>query len=451
MALDFGACCTVDFLERQLGSAGVRTRLRVATTPGLRDEPLSAILALRRFDHAAGPIVEWVQLPKDMQAVTAMLNAGLVDLAVLHSEEAMEVCCSNTALRACGSFSTLPRTWCLLVPRGTAQETLNIDNCRVAIPEGTGARLAFELVQEELDRGRDAGGVSSGSSDQEASTAEIVDKSCADLVEYDSLSFALRALRKKRDIDAVLWEITILEKAVLRDWCDVRHELVLPWPTHLFVASKETMFAKLCTVRYFMIALNTLLQDFVGELFNCGPESQASTYLNETHSLSAQEVCDWLEGQPKPWHSSSDIHESCIMGPLELISRLDLLPGVSGRRFSVHRFLAEGSNLIRKRSLSTEEPEEANIGSCREGAPCAPRVAHQINLLPSLPRLRSILESTGLGSEATSHARQLVGVDVRQRQAKEDGAKSRRCHSEAGTERRDSESSLREKLPVPAG
>jgi len=442
MALDLGACCTVDFCEGQLGSAGVRTRLRVATTLGLRDEPLSAILALRRFDNAAGPIVEWVQLPKDMHAVTAMLNAGLVDVAALYSEEAMEVCCSNTALRACGAFSTLPRRWCLLLPRGTAEEPLNIENCKVAIPEGTSARLAFELVREELEREGDAGGVLSGSSVQEASTA--------DLVEYDSLSFALRALRKKRDIDAVLWEITILEKAVLRDWCDVRHELILPWPTHLFVASKETLFAKLCTVRYFMIALNRLLQDFVGELFNCGPESQASTYLNETHSLCTQEVCDWLEGQNKPWHSSNDIDESCIMGPLELISRLDLLPGVSGRRFSVHRFLSEGSNLIRKRSLSTEETDEADIGNCQEGAPCTPQVTREINLLPSLPRLRSIFEGKGLGSETASNARQLVGVDVRQRQAKEDGAKTR-SHIEARTERGDSESSQQVKLPVPAG
>jgi len=438
MALNLGACCTVDFCEGQLGSAGVRTRLRVATTLGLRDEPLSAIMALRRFDSAAGPIVEWVQLPKDMHAVTAMLNAGLVDLAALYSEEAIEVCCSNTALRTCGMFSTLPRRWCLLVPRGTGEEPLNIDNCRLAIPEGTTARLAFQMVREELEREDILAESLSGSSVQGASTA--------DLVEYDSLSFALRALRKNKDIDAVLWEITILEQAALRDWCDVRHELIMPWPTHLFVASKETLFAKLCTVRFFMIALNTLLQDFAGELLHCGPESQASTYLNETHSLCTQEVHDWLEGQIKPWYSSNDIDESCVMGPLELIGKLDLLPGVSGRRFSLNRFLAEGSNLIRRRSLSTEEADEADVGNCREGAPCTPRVAREINLLPSLPRLRGLMDGKGLGSEASSSTvRQLVGVGVRQRQAKDDG------HSEAGTERGVRMGSQQSDLPVPAG
>jgi len=227
VVLDLGACCTPDFCEEQLGSAGVRTRLRVATTLGLRDEPLSAVLALRRFDaavgSAAGPIVEWVQLPKDMHAVTAMLSAGLVDLAALYSEEAMEVCCSNTGLRTCGMFSSLPRRWCLLVPRGTGEEPLNIHNCRVAIPETTTARLAFELIREELEKDRDAAGTGSGSSVPEAPVA--------DLVEYDSLSFALRALRRNRDIDAVVWEITILEKAALREWCDVRCEVILPWPT----------------------------------------------------------------------------------------------------------------------------------------------------------------------------------------------------------------------------
>jgi len=441
-ALDLGACCTADFCEGQLGSAGVRTRLRVATTLGLRDEPLSAILALRRFESAGGPIVEWVQLPKDMHAVTAMLSAGLVDLAALYSEEAMEVCCSNTSLRTCGMFFSLPRRWCLLVPRGTGEEPLKLDDCRVAIPEGTTARLAFELIWEELENDDDAAGTSSGSSVQEASTA--------DLVEYDSLSFALRALRRHRDIDAVLWEITILEKPALREWCDVRCEVVLPWPTHLFVASRETLFAKLCTVRYFMIACNSLLQDFTGELFNCGEESQASTYLNVTHSLCMQEVHDWLEGQREPWHSSSDIDESCVVGPLDLISRLDLLPGVSGRRFSVHRFLAEGSNLIHNRSLSIEEVDEANAGNCREGAPCTPRVAHETNLLPRLPRLRGILEGKGRGSEATSNARQLVGVGIRQRLTKEDGAQTQ-SHSEVGTERGDFEGRRRGMLPVPAG
>jgi len=199
-----------------------------------------------------------------------------------------------------------------------------------------------------------------------------------------------------------------------------------------------------------MIAFNALLQDFSGELFDCGPESQASTYLNVTHSLSMQEVHDWLEGQHKPWHSSSDIDESCIIGPLDLISRLDLLPGVSGRSFSVHRFLAEGSNLINKRSLSTQEVDEADAGHCREGAPCTPRVAREIKLLPRLPRLRGIFEGKGRGSEASSNARQLVGVDARRRLVKEDGAQTQN-HSEAGTERGDFEGSERGMLPVPAG
>merc|ERR1712008_12498 len=158
-----------------------------------------------------------------------------------------------------------------------------------------------------------------------------------------------------------------------------------------------------------------------------------------------------MGGQRKPWHSSSDIDESCIIGPLELISTLDLLPGVRGRRFSLNRFLAEGSNLIRKRGLSTDETDEADIGNCREGAPCAPRVADEINLLPSRPRLRGILEGMSLGSEATSsNVRQLVGVDVRQRQAKQDEAKTRGA-SEAGTERGHSQGRQVGKLPVPAG
>jgi len=199
-----------------------------------------------------------------------------------------------------------------------------------------------------------------------------------------------------------------------------------------------------------MIALNALLQDFSGELFNCGPESQAITYLNATHSLSIQEVHDWLEGQHKPWHSSSDIKESCILGPLDLISRLDLLPGVSGRSFSINRFLAEGSNLINKHSLSTGEVDEADPGYCREGAPCTPRVADETKLLPRIPRMRGILEGKGRGSEASSNARQLIGVAARWRLVKEDGAQTQ-SHSEVGTEGSHFEVSEWGMLPVPAG
>lgn len=402
--LNLNACCAADFCEGQ--PVGVRTRLRVATTSGLRDEPLSGILSLRRFSNMAGAFVEWVQLPRDMHAVAAMLSAGLVDLAALHSEDAVEVCCSNTSMRVCGMFAGLPRRWSLLRRHGCEKGRLHINNCRIGIPEGTTARLALELIQQELE-------TESTSPNSRVLTATR--SSSTDITEYASLSMALRALRRTKTIDAVLWEVTIMEKAALQEWCDIHHELILPWPTHLFVANRETLFAKLFTVRHFMIITNVLLHQFAGELLSCGPDSQAINYLRMTHSLEEQEVHDWLGGQCKPWYSSSDIDERCIIGPLELIRLLDLLPGVSKRSFHIHRFLAEGSNLTRQCLLSGEEVDEADVSNCLEGAVCTPRCSHELHFMP---RVQDPCRSNNSRYAGAANAPQLVGTDLQQRLAK---------------------------------
>jgi len=343
-AATLAKCCSLEFCESQLGSAGVRTRLRVGTTTGLRDEPLNAALSLKRYEQMPGASVEWVQLPRDINAVKAMLSAGLLDLAAVHSEDAIaQLFGGSSELRICGMFQSVPRRWCCVVPRTSPQESLKLNACTIAIPGGLASKLMVALLLERL-----------GCADANPAT-----------LEHDDLSAALRSLTRSStnaarfapssQVQAVLWEIGLLERSKLKEWCHILDEFPMPWPSHLLISTKETLFAKLCTIRYFMCFTNLLCQDFQVDSTGDSLEYLVATYCE----LRPNEARTWLRSGA--WTCTTDVDVAALEGPLELLKRLELLPPTSCLHPS--KRLARGVRLCRLRvaSQAAATPAEREI------------------------------------------------------------------------------------------
>mmetsp|Transcript_52212 Transcript_52212/g.162063 ORF Transcript_52212/g.162063 Transcript_52212/m.162063 type:complete len:441 (+) Transcript_52212:55-1377(+) len=340
-AASLRSCCSIDFCESQLGSAGVRTRLRVGSTTGLRDEPLNAALSQKRYEQMPGASVEWVQMPRDMNAVAAMLTAGLMDLAAIYSEDVVvQLATGNPGLRLCGMFQAVPRRWCCLVPPGFPKDALKtLKSVMIAIPSGgVGPKLMVTVLRERL--GFAAASVK-----------------CA---HYDDLNAAIRSLLKGGKVCAILWEISYLERSRAKAWCDIIDEFVMPWPTHLLVAHKETLFAKLCTIRYFMCFTNLFLQDFQTDT---GGESLE--YFRRSYpDLRVSEVQTWLDNAT--WSCGTDVEIAALEAPLELLMRVDMVP--SSLRFRPGRHLARGVRL-RNSAVPYCQAPLSTVAVCLAGAP----------------------------------------------------------------------------------
>mmetsp|Transcript_90327 Transcript_90327/g.286175 ORF Transcript_90327/g.286175 Transcript_90327/m.286175 type:complete len:455 (+) Transcript_90327:88-1452(+) len=345
-------CCSIDFCESQLGRADVRTRLRVGSTTGLRDEPLNAALSQKRYDQMPGAQVEWVQMPRDLNAVGAMLTAGLMDLAAVYSEDVVAQLTGGCPdLRICGTFQAVPRRWCCLVLPGVQKEHLTSQSsCMIGIPSGgMGPKMMLLLWRERLG---------------------FTGSTSITCTSFENLNAAIRTLLRGGKVRALLWEVSKLEQFMAQDWCDIIDEFITPWPSHLLVAHKETLFAKLCTIKYFMCFTNLFLQDFQTDI---GGESLE--YILKTYpDLRPAEVGPWLEAAT--WTCMTDVELASLEEPLELLIRLELRP--ANLRFSPTRHLARGVRIRNSSvrycqappvpSASSQMPsgEEENLTSLEE-------------------------------------------------------------------------------------
>mmetsp|Transcript_41276 Transcript_41276/g.119381 ORF Transcript_41276/g.119381 Transcript_41276/m.119381 type:complete len:462 (+) Transcript_41276:67-1452(+) len=356
-------CCSIDFCESQLGTAGVRTRLRVGTTIGLRDEPLNAALSQKRFEQMPGASVDWVQMPRDMNAVAAMLNGGLLDLAAIYSEDVMaQLSAGNPDLRICGMFQAVPRRWCCLVPPGYPKETLkSLPACLIAIPSsGVAAKLMVAVLRERLG----------------------LSKSSVKSVHYDELNAAMRSLVRGGRVNAILWEVSVMERCKAKDWCDIVDEFIMPWPSHLLVAHKETLFSKLCTIRYFMCFTNLFLQDF-----QMDATGEALEYFKSTYSdLPPQEVKAWMRNAT--WTCSTDVELAAVEGPLDVFVKLEMLP--PNARLRPARHLARG---VRFRN-SAMQYQRASLASTRVCMPAEPTAVED-----AYEEASSSVEDLGVGED----------------------------------------------------
>lgn len=232
-----------------------------------------------------------------------------------------------------------PRHWGLLQSKRSPPPPSGVR--QLAVPEGLGARLAAaELCGE-------AG---------EAARAPELRR--AELLELPCFAEALRALLAA-GVDAVLWELTPQERARL---CEVRGvelacDLALPWPSHLFIAARETLQTKLGTIRHFLRFSNALSKHIKSA--NAGA---ALEYFKKNYDLSADQAARWFRGSP--WEFSFDIDASAIMGPLVRLRKLQLVPNAH-ETVMAHR-LAPGVSVFTASSTAHMQDGRTTDGRCDE-------------------------------------------------------------------------------------
>lgn len=296
-----------------------KTRLRVGSVPGIRDEPVNAALKQKMYDQdSENVLVEWVQCPDCLEAMGAMLSAGLVDVALAFTEDAMVHLSSSRALQVCGTFSAAPRRWRVLVPHATFESTADLRGRRVGIPVGVGAKLMMSAVEDEL-------GWASG-----PPTA----------VPQGSFRVALGSMIEGNgSIQGLFWECNV-EEGFIPIACETLCEVTMPWPSHVFIASRETVRAKLGTIKQFIRMTGGLCKQMKAQR-----HSTMLHYMMMHYSLCEEDANRWLNDVI--WNCALDIDETTFSRPFTCLRKLEMVP--HDFCYDAFAYVARGVSLFRSR------------------------------------------------------------------------------------------------------
>jgi ABC-type nitrate/sulfonate/bicarbonate transport system substrate-binding protein len=256
-------------------------------------------LSKKLYGEMPGAFVEWVVCPEYLEAVTAMLSAGLVDVAVMFSEDAAAQVAASRLLRVCGTFNTVARRWCVLVRRhGAIRRIADLQFVpKLGVPPGFGSKLMLSILGDRL-------GWSPGQLPQ--------------WIEQDSLSEAMSGILSGQ-IQALLWENSGLIGSTSVEACEALIEVTMPWPSHVFIASRETLRAKTGAVKQLINYTNRICAEF--------KENKKDTtvkYLQERYNMSAEEAAEWVTSAA--WTCQSEVDPATLAGPLEHLQRLEMVP-----------------------------------------------------------------------------------------------------------------------------
>jgi hypothetical protein len=281
---------------------------------------LNVGLRTKKFERMEKAHVEWVQCPTDLDAVNAMINAGLIDVAMTLSEDAAVQLSNSSSLRVCGVLEGLPRKWSLLMPfcyPFDGPGTMRIN--RLAIPSGFGGKLVAGMMLEKIS--------DTGSEIQQ--------------LEYPCLLDALCDLIKVGSVQAVLWELSAQEKSVLsasqfNGLYHIALEMNMPWPSHLFLTSRDTLRAKSCTIRHFLCYCNRVAADFVLDV-----TGESVEYLVERYEMTNDEAINFLA--TASWHFSFEAHEGMFASLFACLQRLKIMSANS--EAALRRYLNHGGRV----------------------------------------------------------------------------------------------------------
>mmetsp|Transcript_13616 Transcript_13616/g.28464 ORF Transcript_13616/g.28464 Transcript_13616/m.28464 type:complete len:395 (+) Transcript_13616:3-1187(+) len=312
----------------------VRTRLRVGCSASVLDAPVELALAK---GHCEGLNVSlnWVQCPPCAGAVMSMLSAGLVDMALMHTEDAVAFAAEGNPLRLCGTFVATPRTWGLYVNRGRGANVrcgLDMRGGTLGMPDDKGTSLALCVFG-------DAPGWS-------------VLLYCPRRP-FSSLRRAANAMAKDAT-RATIWEQRAARPAVAAGEWELMATTPMPWPSLLLVASKEALYAKAGAVKRFIRFARTACLDFMARR-----EEEAMTYIASRYGLSAMEARSFVENTE--WVCDCKVDLEAIARPLSHLRRTGLL--AVDRDVDPSRLLAKGLCTF---SSDPEEPQCSVAASPRK-------------------------------------------------------------------------------------
>lgn len=276
-------------------------RLRVGTTTSLSDEPVSNALKQKLYKDLATCAVDWVICPDDSSAIAAMVGAGIIDLIMVRVEDAPFIVRPSKSLRVCGTFSGIQRPWHLFGPRReSAGDVVRKTPKKLGIPSDLFGSL-MACVLQDLD-------VFGWASDP------------PELVPLKSLVDGFRALNMLGAADVVLWACSELELAAAHSVCaQITNPFEVPWKSHVFLCTRETVFAKSAAIRHFFAYTNNLIKEMTSK----SERGALEEYLMDTYSLTAAEVKRFLDEHQLMCNQEVDYLSISL--PIQYLRRLRLL------------------------------------------------------------------------------------------------------------------------------
>jgi len=280
----------------------LRPRFRVGTTAGVQDEPIAGALKRKLFADMEACAVDWVVCPHDGSAVAAMLNAGLIDIVMVPSEEAIMLVTSCKSLRVCGNFAGPRRTWRFFTLPGNQSLLRKGQLRRIGVP----ANLCASIVACLLS---DWGLLGHGDRSPE-------------IVILGSLVEGLHSIARasSRTIQGLIWECKAEELQAAKTVCvEALAPVQVPWLSHAFICGREALFTKASTIKQFFSFTNDLCADML------------STDLQTTHAYMAQhygftpeDIAMWISGQAT-WTCTSEVDWHTMTRPVDYLRRLHML------------------------------------------------------------------------------------------------------------------------------
>lgn len=300
--------------ERSIAPPNVR--LHVGSLPTLFAAPLHRATSAGRYANA-GIMVVWERgrmlqsVPDATGAALSMLHAGLLDVVILPTEDAIAHAANSSQVRICGTFVENPRTWGLHVSC----------NASTAPPEADGSAVC---------------GFQAGLGACAAAFALSRQRGCEQALRshrrtFDTLKMAKDAMCSGQ-VSYVIWETQYSQSLVDRDVWLVLQQVTTAWPSWLIVASREALHAKGNAIRQFVEHSGVLCEEFKAN------PAAASAYIAQRYSLPICKAETWVEDAF--WSCVCEVEESTLTAPLECLRSLGVVS--SERAADPSRLLAKG-------------------------------------------------------------------------------------------------------------
>jgi len=275
----------------------IRTRLRVGCSAGILDAPIEFALARGNYQGLSVNL-NWVQCPPCAGAVMSMLTAGLVDMALMHTEDAVAFAAEGNPLRLCGTYVASPRTWGIYVnPGGKVCCSADLRGGSIGMPDDKGTTVALSVF-----------------GDAPGWTVLLY----CPRRPFTSLRRAANAMA--REITrATLWEKQSAYQALKSCEWDLLAQAHTPWPALLLVASKEALYAKASAVRRFIRFARGACRDFkAARTFE-----EARAYIASRYGMTAKEAQDLLA--ETDWVCDCKVDVQSLTRPLDHLKRTGLI------------------------------------------------------------------------------------------------------------------------------
>jgi len=224
------------------------------------------------------------------------------------TEDAVLYAARGSSARICGTLVKTSRAWGLYrsTKRG-APPAMRDGGIVFGLPEELGARTAVELLGMRLG------------------IQQLLCRFCSTPKLANEQMLA-------EHVHFTVWETWMSRHLVeIGEWQLLR-EMLLPWPSTMFVAAREALHNKAGALRSFVEYSGALCAEFA-----CDPAT-AARCISASSGLSVEGALAWL--RETTWACSCEVSEAGLALPLQCLQRLGALP--AGRCLEPSKLLAGG-------------------------------------------------------------------------------------------------------------